>query len=424
MGRSLRTGLVKKSIASIFATLLVVVALPNAWGQSAGTASTPIVKMRTLQIDAWARPGVGQFVPADDDVQHLAYELFVTSWHYTKDLRFAAVDVEDATTGKRLARFDSKALEDPFTLRINQYPGKEGPANRLLPAGRTAILTLDVKLPLGASVPGAVRHRIQFESDPSLQLIQDEGSLSSELIAFSEPLLINRARPLVIGPPLRGGPWRCANGFGHGNSHGWIGATEKIARMYVAQRFGCDFSKVDPQGDVLPSPFPAIINNSMFYGYGADVIAVAAGRVVIAQDGIPENVPQIDGRVIPPFPLTDRTYPGNMVVLKIGKGQYVFYAHLQLGSLRVKVGDRVRKGQLLGKVGNAGNSVGPHLHFHICNGPGPNSCDPVPHVYRSYWLSGYARYGQGPWIKPDPAKRRWIDFKVPTEWAFMTFPSK
>jgi hypothetical protein len=91
---------------------------------------------------------------------------------------------------------------------------------------------------------------------------------------------------------------------------------------------------------------------------------------------------------------------------------------------RVKQGDRVREGQLLGKVGNAGNSVGPHLHFHICNGPGPNSCDPVPHVYRSYSLSGYAHHGQGPWLKPDPAKRRRIDFKVPTDWAFMTFPSK
>ncbi len=419
MDRSLRTRLVKRSIATIFAALLVVVAFQNAWGQSAGTGSTPIVKIRTLQIDAWARPGVGQFVPADDDVQHLAYELFVTSWHYAKELRFAAVDVEDAATGKRLARFDSKGLEDPFTLRITQYPGKAGPANRLLPAGRTAIITLDVKLPPGASLPGAVRHRIRFESDPTLQLIQDDGSLSSELISFSEPLPINRTRPLVIGAPLRGGPWRCANGLGHGNSHGWIGATEKIARMYVAQRFGFDFSKVDANGDVLPSPFPNIISNSMFYGYGADVIAVADGRVVIAQDGIPENVPQIDGRVIPPFPLTDRTYPGNMVVLEIGKGQYAFFAHLRPGSLRVKQGDRVREGQLLGKVGNAGNSVGPHLHFHICNGPGPNSCDPVPHVYRSYWLSGYARDG-----KPNPAKRRRIDFKVPTDGSFMTFPSK
>src|SRR4030095_6348497 len=104
--------LVKLSIATIFTALLVVVAFSNAWGQSAGTGPTPIVKIRTLQIDAWARPGAGQFVPADDGVQHLVYELFITSWHYIKELRFAEVDVEDAATGKRLARFDSQALED------------------------------------------------------------------------------------------------------------------------------------------------------------------------------------------------------------------------------------------------------------------------------------------------------------------------
>ena len=399
---------------SIFLTaLLVLVAFQNSGGQS-----TSVAKIRTLQIDAWARPIVGQFVPADDDEQHLAYELFITSWHYTKDLRFAVVDVEDATTGERLARFDSKALEDPFTLRITQYPGKPGPANRLLPAGRTAIITLDVKLPLGASVPGAVRHRIQFESDPNLQLVQDDGTLSSELISLSHPLPINRARPLAIGPPLRGGPWRCGNGFGPANSHGWIGAAEKIARMHVAQRFGCDFGKVDADGQTLPNPFPNIINSSMFYGYGADVIAVADGRVVMAQDGIPENIPQIDGKVIMPVPYTDKTGLGNAVVLQIGDGQYAFYAHLQPG-VRVKVGERVREGQLLGKVGNAGNSGGPHLHFHVCDGPGPNACDPVPHVYRSYWLFGYARDG-----KPDPAKRRRIAFKVPTDGAFMTFPDK
>jgi murein DD-endopeptidase MepM/ murein hydrolase activator NlpD len=404
----------RRSIVTIFAMLVAVVVFHNALGQSSN-----VVKVRSLQIDADARPGVGQFVPADDGVQHLAYELFVTSWHYTKELRFAAVYVEDAATGKRLAQLDSKALEDPFTLRITQYPGKAGPANRLLPAGRTAILTLDVKLPLGASVPSAVRHRIQFESDPNLQLIQDDGSLSSELISFSQPLPINRARPLVIGPPLRGGPWLCGNGFGPANSHGWIGAAEKIARMHVAQRFGCDFGKVDAEGNTLPNPFPNEITNKWFYGYGADVIAVADGRVVDTQDEIPENVPQADGRVITPVALTDRTFPGNRVALKIGEGQYAFYAHLQPGSLRVKVGDRVRMGQVLGKVGNSGNSVGPHLHFQVSDGPELNASDFVPHVYRSYWLSGHSHKG-----KPDSEKRRRIDFKVPTSGSFMTFPFK
>jgi hypothetical protein len=389
------------------ASLLVLALAATVPIEAAGAQA---VKIPTLQLDASAHPGVGQFVPADDEVQHLVYELFVSN--YDRDLRFAAVDVEDAATGQKLASFDSKALDDPQRLKT---PGK----NRLLPAWRTAIMTVEVKLPLGASVPDAVRHRIRFESDPNVQLVHDDGSLSSELFAVSEPMPINRARPLVIDAPLRGGPWRCGNGIGFGNSHEAIYASDKIARMHVPQRFGCDFGKVDTQGNTLPSPFPNAITSSMFYGYGADVIAVADGRVAKIQDGIPENVPRADGKVVMPVPLTDRTFPGNMVALEIRKGQYAFYAHLQPGSLRVKEGDRVGKGQLLGKLGTSGNSGGPHLHFQICNGPLINSCDFVPHVYRSYWLFGHARDG-----KPDPAKRKRVDLKVPTEGSFMTFPSR
>jgi hypothetical protein len=402
---------------SIFAALLAFVAFPNARGQSSS-----VVKVRTLQIDASVRPGIGQFVPADDDLQHLSYELFIANWSKL-DLRFASIDVEDAASGKRLARFDSKALEDPNRIGAVPFQEKTGPANRALRSGQTAVSTIEVRLPLGASVPAAVRHRIEFESDPNIQMIRDDGSLSPELLAFSEPMPITGARPLVIGPPLRGGPWRCGNGFSGGswNSHDAIYAANRIARMHVPQRFGCDFSKVDAHGEVLRPTATVDLTTSDFYGYGADVIAVADGRVVKIEDGIPENVPRVDGKVIPPVPLTDRTNPGNMVTLKIAEGQYAFYAHLQPGSLRVKVGDRVRKGQLLGKVGNSGNSVGPHLHFHVGNGPELNLSDFVPHVYRSYWLSGYAPRGRG---KPDPAKRRRIDFKVPTDGSFMTFPSR
>ena len=120
---------------------------------------------------------------------------------------------------------------------------------------------------------------------------------------------------------------------------------------------------------------------------------------------------------VKPTTLTNTTLAGNQIVLEIGKEQYAYYAHLQPGSLRVKAGDRVRMGQLLGKLGNSGNSVGRHLHFQVCNSPKLNSCDFLPHVYRSYWLSGYVRDRK-------PAKRKRIDFKVPTGGSFMTFPSK
>jgi hypothetical protein len=209
---------------------------------------------------------VGQFVPADDIAQYLVYELYVTNWNGPPALRFAAVDVEDAATGKRLARLDSAALETPSTLPITPYPGRAGPANRLLPAGRTAIIRMEVKLPLGATVPAAVRHRLAFESDPTIQMIQDDGSLSSKLVAFSELMPINRARPVVIEPPLRGGPWYCNNGIGAFTNHDWIGASDTLARMYVASASAAICSRRARKSDI----------NS----YGAEVLAVADGRVV------------------------------------------------------------------------------------------------------------------------------------------------
>jgi murein DD-endopeptidase MepM/ murein hydrolase activator NlpD len=388
------------SIATMFEMLLVFVAFANASGQAASTGQTQVAKIRALQIDAWVRPSVGQFVPADDLTQYLVYDLYVTNWNAPPALRFAAVDVEDAATGKRLARLDTVALETPSTLRITPYPGsRPGPANRLFPAGRTAIIRMEVKLPLGASVPHAVRHRIAFESDPNLQLLEDDGSLSSELVAFSESMPIDRARPIAIGPPLLGGPWYCSNGIGAFGGHEWIGASERTARMFATSRFGCDWSRAGAASDI----------NS----YGADVIAVADGRVVKAQDDVPENVRQDGGGSVMPVPLTNKTIPGNWIVLEIGKDRYAYYAHLQLGSLRVKVGDRVRKGQLLAKVGNSGNATGPHLHFHVCNGPGQSTCDAVPYVITSYSLSGRLMW--------NPQRTRKVEFQVPTTGSIATF---
>lgn len=65
------------------------------------------------------------------------------------------------------------------------------------------------------------------------------------------------------------------------------------------------------------------------------------------------------------------------VSLDLGHGLRAFYAHLQPGSVRVKTGELVKRGQVLGRLGNSGNSAGPHLHFHVVV-PLPKSRLPVP----------------------------------------------
>ncbi|MFI0349452.1 M23 family metallopeptidase [Actinomadura sp. 9N407] len=72
---------------------------------------------------------------------------------------------------------------------------------------------------------------------------------------------------------------------------------------------------------------------------------------------------------------------GNHVILDLGDGVYAVFAHLRRGSLRVAKGDRVRAGDLLGEVGNSGNSSEPHLHFHLMDGPRPLIAAGVPFAF-------------------------------------------
>jgi hypothetical protein len=82
------------------------------------------------------------------------------------------------------------------------------------------------------------------------------------------------------------------------------------------------------------------------------------------------------------------TADGNYVVVDLGQGRFALYAHLQPGSLRVKVGDRVRTGDVLGLLGNTGNTDGPHLHFHVMDGPSPLTSDGLPFVFTSFTGQG------------------------------------
>jgi hypothetical protein len=97
-----------------------------------------------------------------------------------------------------------------------------------------------------------------------------------------------------------------------------------------------------------------------FHIFGDRVLAVADGRITAAVDGHPD---------LPIGVTTWENMAGNHVILDIGGGHYVLYGHLQQGSLRVQAGDQVRRGQVLGLVGDSGNTGEPHLHIQVQNTP-------------------------------------------------------
>ena len=211
---------------------------------------------------------------------------------------------------------------------------------------------------------------------------------------------VSRRKPIVIGPPLRGGPWRCGGGIDNDSQHQHqFTLVLRDGKLRIPERFALDLTKLDERGDHLPSPCPDDITNEMFYCHGEEVLAVADGTVAFVVDGIPENVPQADGSIVPAVPITAETGTGNQVALDLGDGQFAFYAHLQPG-VRVKLGERVRRGQVLGLVGNSGNATAPGLHFHIGDRSSLNGCEGLPFVFDAFEVVGH-------WpdhYKPEPSE--------------------
>ncbi len=195
------------------------------------------------------------------------------------------------------------------------------------------------------------------------------------------PVRLETLAPVVIGPPLRGGPWIAGNGPSNFTHHR-RSLIPMDGRVRIAQRFAIDYALLNDEGRSWSGDE---LDNASYHGYGAELLAVADGTVVDVKDGLPENVPGLTSRAIP---ITMATVAGNYVTLKIGEGHYAFYAHLQPGSLRVHVGDRVRRGDVLGLLGNSGNSTAPHLHFHVSDGNSPLGSEGLPYVIDAFDVLG------------------------------------
>jgi hypothetical protein len=352
-------------------------------------------------------------VLADDGNRYLVYRVYLTNWS-DYALQLHTFDVLDAVSGELLVRYGAEQLADPRRQRSTLWAqGEPSSANRTLAGGRSATITVDLALGANTPAPRTLRHRITFEPHPSLRLRTDAGGVTETLVAESEVLAVDPRTPPVLEPPLRGGDWICAHGLGFDNAHGSI-YPFRDSFLRVPQRFGCDFKKIDAEGNTLPNPFPNTITNAMFYGYGAEVLAVADGVIVNVVDGIPDTVPRADGRTEMPMPMTNANVAGNWVALDIGNDRYAFYAHLQPGSIRVRIGDRVRAGAILGLLGNSGNSVGPHLHFHVGDANSLNGSEGQPYVFSRFTLAGRLKRTPGADVERVNA--------VPLENAVMAFP--
>lgn len=81
---------------------------------------------------------------------------------------------------------------------------------------------------------------------------------------------------------------------------------------------------------------------------------------------------------------------GNTIVLDLAHGIFATYGHMKMNSATVRVGERVKKGREIGRVGNSGNTSEAHLHFQLQRGPLPLTADQVPWEIDSFTLTGFA----------------------------------
>jgi hypothetical protein len=244
-------------------------------------------------------------------------------------------------------------------------------------------------------LPTLLRHRVTVKGS-------DE---PSETSTETPPVPVDQKPVIVISPPLRGDNWMAANGPSDSSVH--RRAILPIGgRAVIGQRFAIDWTQVYPDGAVSHGD---PLNNKNYLCYGQRVYAVADGVITKMKDGIPENTPDPTRRAVE---ITLDTVAGNHVIEQIGEGMFATFAHLQPGSLRVKLGDHVRQGQVLGLLGNSGNSTGPHLHFQICDANSVLGCEGLPHALSSFEVEGH-------WKPDGPTSKH--EKEIPTEGEVVKF---
>lgn len=295
--------------------------------------------------------------------QLLVYELRLQNFS-GGDLGVKGIDVVDADDRLLLS------LQGP-ELHGKRLPGGDEAGLPLADGGVETVL-ICLALAEGRAVPATLRHRVHVDGGVA------EG-----------PVIGTRGTEVkVLGAPVSGADWIADNGLSIHRHHRpglfVAGGLAQISRRYAIdwkRRLDGGFHAGDAR-DVRA-----------YHAYGQPVLAVADATVVRAVDGLPDNIPRTAEGFSPAVPITLDTVAGNAIVLDLGDGQFAYYAHLKPGSVGVKPGDRVRRGQVLGEIGNSGDARWPHLHFQVTDGPDILASEGLPFVIDRFRM----RSGEGRW---------------------------
>ncbi len=295
---------------------------------------------------------------------YLMYELHLTNF-MPMPISLSRIDVLDADAGaaQPIANFETAQLE----TMLQPLGGKAASLKDglVIADGQSAIAFISIVLDRDSHIPDRLLHRVTTAYAP------EEGAVVST----------HHTELHVLAPPVEGADWNADDGPSNDqDNHHRRGVVIVDGQPVDSRRFAIDWKQVK-DGAAFSGDARDVHS---YYSYGKAVLAVADGRVVTARDGLPENIPGHGDAFHPAVPITLETVAGNTITLDLGGGQFAYYMHLQAGSLRVKPGDRVRRGQVLASIGASGDAREPHLHFEVTTSSKLLAGEGVPYLIDRY----------------------------------------
>jgi hypothetical protein len=288
----------------------------------------------------------------------LSYELHITNFD-PNPLTLKRIEVFDGATP--IADYSGKDLAGMISP-----VGQPAPDDAThIDSGRRVIVFVWLTQPPTAPLPHALRHRLTFE----------ESSIDDLLVPVSN------ANVPMLRPPFVDGEWLAGNGPSNTSVHR-RSVTPLNGRTYVGQRFAIDWLLIGKNGDTTHDGRE---HNENYWGFGYPVHAMAGGEVTEVVDEYEDHLP---GKLPP---VTLENIGGNHVIIRIAPNEYVLYAHLQQHSIGVRLHQKVKAGEVIGKLGNSGNTTGPHLHTEVVDGNAMLGAEGLPFLFDHFRFLGYGK---------------------------------
>jgi hypothetical protein len=343
---------------------------------STGSANAA-VEPTVLAVKAEGRPLA---TVGTDRRTHVEYDLIITNV-FPEDVTLTSVDVRAG--GRTILQMTGDALAAHTTASLGGDPSS------VIPASTTKILQVDITLPASTirRLPRHVGNHISYALSPNSALAAFVGSET----VHAPRLKVDRDPVTVVAAPLRGPGWWmvnacCDSTAPHRETVFSLNGTYTAFEMFAADIVQVvDGAFATGDGSQLTD----------YVGFGQTVYSAAPGKVVATENDRPD-APLTASQFGNPTVTNPSQLAGNHAVVRIAPHVYAVYAHLQPGSVRVHAGEKIGAGEVIGLLGNSGNSSVPHLHFGLNDTKDVLDSDSLPFVIDRMHFAGNATFAGDP----------------------------